>query len=100
MTLFLTILFKLIPLYFMMGLGYIGARGLGIQKESIGKLLIYIVAPVVIFYGTYMAPLDMIYFSLPIIFYVISSSLAIIFYLISSRLYRGDTRANILAFTA
>jgi malate permease and related proteins len=100
MILFLTILTKLIPLYFMMGLGYIGTRGLGIQKESIGKLLIYIVAPVVIFYGTYMAPLDMRYFSLPIIFYVISSFLAIIFYYISSRLYRGDTRANILAFTA
>jgi malate permease and related proteins len=100
MTLFLTILTNLIPLYFMMGLGYIGTRGLGIQKESIGKLLIYIVAPVVIFYGTYMAPLDMKYFSLPIIFYILSSLIAITFYLLGSRIYDGDTRANILAFTA
>jgi malate permease and related proteins len=84
----------------MIVLGFIASKYLAVQKESIGKLLIYILAPVVIFYGTYTAPLQIVYFSLPIVFYVICSLIAVIFYALGARIYGTDTTKNILAFTA
>lgn len=99
MSLFLTLFLKLIPLYVMIGLGYLSTRYLSVEKSSIGKLLIYIISPVVIFYGTYTAPLELEYFMLPILFFVIASLIALCFYYLVGHFYQ-DTRTNILAFTA
>ena len=100
MTLFLTIFLKLIPLYLMILLGYISSRFLSVQKESIGKLLIYIIAPVVIFYGTYTAKLDPVYFFLPVLFFSIACIIALVFYILWGKIYGRDTTRNILAFTS
>lgn len=99
MFLFLTIFFKLIPLYFMIFLGYIAGKNLQVEKSSVGKLLIYIISPIVIFYGTYTAPLELEYFMLPALFFIIASIIALSFYYGVGYFYK-DTRTNILAFTA
>src|SRR5690348_8810287 len=45
----LSLLIKLIPLYCVILLGFLAGRYLHAQKETIGSLLIYIIAPFVIF---------------------------------------------------
>jgi predicted permease len=79
MTVFLTLLAKLVPLYIVIFLGYIAAKVLNAEKETVAKLLIYIIAPVVIFYGTYTATLDSSILILPAFFFVLCSLTAFIF---------------------
>jgi len=51
MGLFLDLFFQILPLYFVIGLGYIAGKYLQVQRESIAPLLLYIVVPVVTFKG-------------------------------------------------
>ena|SRR3989339_440461 len=100
MIIFTTILLKLIPLYLMIILGYIGTKVLRVQKESIAKLLIYIIAPTVIFYGTYSAEINFANLSLPILFFCLASVIAITFHMVGNIVLKNDSTKNILAFTA
>jgi predicted permease len=100
MTLFLTILSMLIPLYLIIGLGFIGARILKAQIETIAKLLIYIIVPGVIFYGTYTAEINYANLSLPVLFFILASGMALVFLAIGTIIFKEDSTKNILAFTA
>lgn len=91
---------KLLPLYGIVLLGFLAAKRLQVQKESIAKLLLYIITPSILFYGGYTAPLSVEMFSLPIVFYGISCLLCLIFLMIGKHVFRGTSVYNILAFTA
>lgn len=99
MTLFWTLFFKLIPLYFMVFLGYLSAQKLQAQKETIGSLLIYIIAPVVIFFGTYTAELTLANLSLSVLCFVLACLIGALFLCIGGFFFQDATK-NILAFTA
>jgi len=100
MTIFLTLLLKLIPLYLMILLGFIAAKVLGAQRETVAKLLIYIIAPAVVFYGTFSAELTLANLSLPVLFFLICCSMCLVFFGIGKIVYKNDSTKNILAFTA
>lgn len=100
MEIFLTLLVKLIPLYAMIFLGYIAAHRLRAQKETIGKILIYIIAPIVIFSGTYTTKITVANLALPVIFYIICSCIALLFFGIGHYVFKQDSTKNILAFAA
>lgn len=100
MTVFLTILLKLVPLYLMISLGYLAAKGLNAQKETIAKLLIYIIAPTVLFYGAFTTEINFANLSLPFLFFTIACLMSLLFYGIGSFVYKKDSTKNILAFTS
>jgi malate permease and related proteins len=100
MAIFLVLLFKLVPLYLMIGLGFVAAKYAGAQKETVAKLLIYIIAPAVVFYGTYTAHLDWANLSLPVLFYGIACILLLLFLKIGQRVYGPRPDKNVLAFAA
>lgn len=91
---------KIIPLYGMIAMGFVASKVLGAQKETIATLLIYTIAPVVVFYGVFTAPLNAAYFTLPIVFFLIASILCGLFFLIGTRVYRDDPTKHIVAFLA
>lgn len=99
MAIFFTLLFKLIPLYLIIVLGYIAGKYLQVKKESIAPLLIYIIVPIVIFQGTYSAHINAGLLSLPIVVFFISSFLCLVFYFLSQFFWHDSTR-NILAFAS
>lgn len=100
MDVFLSLLSKLIPLYVIIALGFIAEKYLEAKKETVAKLLIYIIVPAVMFYGTATAKLTASNLSLPILFFVIASVLCLAFLKIGKRFYGSDKTKNILAFTA
>jgi len=100
MSIFFIILLKLIPLYLIIALGYIAARVLKAQKETIAKLLIYVIAPAAVFYGSYTIEINPANLSLPILFFVICSLMALLFLFIDNLVFKKDITKNILAFTA
>lgn len=100
MDIFTTILLKLIPLYLMILLGFISASKLKTQKETIARMLIYIITPVVIFYGAYTTQIDFASLSLPVVFFILCCTIALFFLGIGTLAYKGGSAKNILAFTA
>ena len=100
MVFFLTLLIKLIPLYLIILLGFISSKVLKVNKESVASLLLYIIGPGVIFYGTANVELNLANISLPFLFFIISSLLCITFLYIGKLIWKDDSTKNILAFTA
>ncbi|MFA6533254.1 MAG: AEC family transporter [Patescibacteria group bacterium] len=99
MEIFFTVLLKLIPLYVIIILGYIGGRFLDIKKETIAPLLINIIVPVVIFTGIVTTKINLSTLSIPILFFLVSSSISLLTYYFSGFIWKDSTK-NILSFAA
>lgn len=99
MDVFLTLVIRLLPLYLLIGLGYLAKRYLSVDKDHIAKLLIYILSPAILFHGAYTSPLTAGSLTLPIVFFVVCCAMCVAAYVISSLLW-NDSRRNIAAFTS
>ena len=99
MDIFLTLFFKLIPLYSIIGLGFVAGKYLKVQKESIATIVIYIFVPIIVFNGTATTPITISTLSLPILFYVLCSLMCLLFYFLGGFIWKDNTR-NILALAS
>jgi malate permease and related proteins len=99
MEVFITLLLTLIPLYIIILLGYFSKRYLNVNKEAIANLLIYIIVPVVVFYGVSKAEINAGTLSIPILFFTIPSLISLLFYYIMGIFWK-DIARNILSLTA
>jgi len=99
MTLFFVILAKLIPLYIIIGLGFIAGKYLNVKKESIAPLTIYIIAPIIVFNASLTTKLSSSTLTLPLLVYIIACTSCLAFFYIGKFIWHDTTR-NILAFIA
>lgn len=99
MDIFIPLFLKLIPLYVIIFLGFISGKLLRVQKESIAPLLIYIIAPVIVFHGVFTTKIDVGMLSLPLIFYISASSICLFVFYIANKIWH-DTTKNIVAFAS
>jgi len=90
---------KILPLYFIILLGYVAGKFLKVQKESIAPLLIYIVTPLIVFSGVVSVQLNAKIFSLPLLYYIPAFLMCVLFYKISSYFYSSSEK-NIIAYAA
>jgi len=97
---FLTLLLKLIPLYLVIMLGYLMGRFSDINRETIAKILIYIIAPIVVFNGAFKAQISTVTLLLPFIFFGIGCVLCGSFYYIAKRVGFSGAEKNIISFTS
>jgi predicted permease len=100
MTLFLSLLWQLIPLYSFIALGYIAASFLEVDRKSIARLLIYIITPVVLFHGVYQIELNWQNLALPLISFAIATFLAFSYLFLGKIVYKQNSTKNLLAYTA
>lgn len=77
MNLFWTLLQKLIPLYLLVGLGFVASRYLKVRKEDIATLLIYLIGPGVVFSAVLSTPLTLARLSLPFLFFVLCGGISL-----------------------
>jgi predicted permease len=96
---FLTLLDKIYPLYLIVALGYIAGKFLKADRDTVSSLLIYIIAPAVVFYGVSTAPDNSAYLLLPVIFFIVACGLSFIFFSIGSFFWKTSER-NLLSFIA
>ena len=97
MTIFLELLLKIIPLYVLILLGFIGGKYLKVKKESIANLVIYLIAPVIFFNGVFTTKLSLSNLSLPFLIFAVCCLICLSLYLISSLFWKDNTK-NMLAF--
>ncbi|MDZ7819557.1 MAG: AEC family transporter [Aliarcobacter sp.] len=98
MTVFLTLLGKIIPLYFSILLGLFSTAFLNCNKDTIAKILLFILAPIIVFNATIIVKLEASVVFLPIFFFVLSTIIAFVSLGIFKRIWNDNT-ANLLAFS-
>lgn len=99
MLVFFTLFQKLLPLYFIILLGYISTRFLTIRSEAIAELLIYIITPTIIFNGITKLSFTPSLLLIPIAFWIVGATLCLTAYWIAGKLWSDSTR-NIFAFAS
>lgn len=96
---FQTLFLNLIPLYFLIGLGWIAGRFYDVDRSSLGNLAINIIMPVVGFGFILKMDFRPEYLALPVIIYGIMTVVIFSFLFLGQKIY-GDARANLLAMCA
>ncbi|TAK95864.1 AEC family transporter [Patescibacteria group bacterium] len=99
MSVFFILLSKIAPLYLLIVLGFLVGKFTKLQKEAIAPLLIYVIAPVVVFKGVMRADLVASNLSLPILFFAVGCLISLTFLFLSKFIWQDSTR-NIVGFTA
>lgn len=97
--LFLSLLIKLLPIYVLVGLGFVAGRALKVESQQIGRLVLFFLSPAVIFKGFYAADLGSAMIVLPLAILVLSVAIAFAALALAGRLWR-DGRERIAAFSA
>lgn len=91
---------KILPLYILILVGFYATKKLNAEKESVGKLLLYIISPVIIFYGGLLNTFSWHNISLPFVVFLMASITSIVFYQIGRKLFPKGSDANLLAFAS
>ncbi len=99
MLIFWTLFFKLLPLYFLIFLGFIAGKYLKVDRESIATLLIYIILPLVVMHGVMTTSITLSRLTLPFLVFLISCFFCVIVYFFA-RIFWHDSTRNILAYTS
>ena len=99
MTVFVTLLLKLIPLYITILLGYIADKLLNIKRKETARLLLYIISPIIIFNGVATTQINVASLSLPILFFCLACVMCLSFFEIGKHIWKDNSK-NILAFTS
>lgn len=99
MGLFAEFIVKLIPIYLLIGAGYVTGKKLPVKRETISSLLIYLVAPVVIFNSVYTTQITPSLVLLPVIFFVLCSAIALGSFIVNKHIKPNGLR-GVLALAA
>ena len=87
---FTEIFVKLLPLYFLIIIGYIAGRFLNVERASIAPLLLYIVVPIVVFRGIFLTEINAKTLSYPLFYFLVSVLMSMSFYFIGKKVFDGD----------
>ena len=98
MSIFFTLLGKIIPLYVSIILGFLSTYILKCDKETVAKILLFLLSPLIIFTATININLSAATLSLPLFFFIFSSILSFTLLAYFKRVY-SDNSANLLAFS-
>lgn len=99
MPLFTNLVIKLSPLYLNIFLGYIAGKKLEAHRDTIAKIMFYMISPLIIFNGVLHTHIDFSILSLPVLTFLVASMICLLFYRLSYRIWQ-DTSKNIMAFSA
>lgn len=98
MTVFFTLLGKILPLYFSVLLGFFSTKFFDCDKQTIAKILLFILAPLIVFNATISVEITPSILFLPIFFFTMSVIIAFICLPIFYKIFK-DNSANVLAFS-
>lgn len=98
MSAFFALIFKLIPLYTLIFLGFLADRFLKVKKEAISPLLIYLISPLVVFQGIVSRDFTASILLIPVIFLLIALIISLTYFVIFKKSWE-DATPNVLSFS-
>lgn len=96
MTIFTTLLLQMIPFYGLLLVGFVSSKYIGIKRDDIAKLLIYVLLPVVSFTGIIAAPLTARVLSIPLLSFLLCTGIALLILWAGGFIWNDGTK-NMLA---
>lgn len=90
---------RLLPLYVLILIGFVAGRLLDLHRESIARLIIYVIMPGVVLYATATTELSLSNLSLPVVYFLVGTGLSFLAFGLTRRLW-PDSTPNVLAFAA
>lgn len=98
MTVFMTLVGKILPLYFSILLGFFSTKFFDCSKDTIAKILLYILAPLIVFNATISVEMNSSILFLPFFFFVLSIIIAFTTLPLFYKIFK-DNSANVLSFS-
>lgn len=99
MSVLLLLVERLLPLYALILIGFVAGRLLDLHRESVARLVIYVIMPGVVLYAVATTPLSLANLSLPIVYLVLGTVFSCASFALTRHLW-PDSTPNVLAFTA
>jgi malate permease and related proteins len=99
MLFFSALLLKIIPLYMNIFMGFLSGRLLDANRDTIARIIFFLIQPIVIFSGIIHTRLDFSVLLIPAITFSISTCLCLGFYKMSKPIWQDSSR-NLMAFSA
>lgn len=99
MEIFFTLFTNLIPLYILIGLGFVAGRHLNVDRDTLANFGIFICMPVVIFGFVAQLEFQPVYGLLPLLILGIATAVSFIALPVGRRIW-GDKRANLASMCA
>lgn len=99
MDIFFTLFFALIPLYVLIGLGWIAGRYFEVERNSLANLAIFVFMPVVVFGFISDLKFQPSYIALPFVVFAVNALIGLSMLALGRKIYHGP-EANILAMAA
>lgn len=99
MTLFVNLVYKLLPLYINVLMGFVAGKKLNASRDTIATIMFYMINPLIIFNGVLNTKINPSILSLPLLTFTIASTISIVFYRFSRKIW-NDSSKNIMAFSA
>lgn len=96
MTLFLTLLANLIPLYVLIGLGFVAGQYLEVKQTTLANLVLFIFLPVFMFGAVTQMALQPDYALIPFLILALCTAMTLGAMALGRRVF-GDSRANLMA---
>lgn len=90
---------KLLPVYALVGFGYVAGRSLKLEPAPLGRLLVYILGPVVAFCSVLKLPLSASRLSLPLVFFLFCATLGTMARFLGKR-FGLSQESGVLAYAA
>jgi predicted permease len=92
MSLFFSLVIKIVPLYLNILLGFIANKFLRIGREHIAKLMFFLFAPLVVFNGVVQVELTRFLLVLPILIFLLCTAMCFIFHSIAAKMWNDRTK--------
>lgn len=99
MSLFISLVMKILPLYLNIGMGYIAGKKLNTNRETIANIIFFMISPIIIFNGVLHVPLEARIMTLPLFTFGIGCLLCLIFYTFSKKIW-DDSSKNLMGYSA
>ncbi len=96
---FADFIYKLVPLYFIIALGFVAGKYLHVKRESIAPLLLYIIVPIVTFKAIFLQKLSYQMLSYPVFMLGTSLALSLLFFYIGKKFFDTE-HAGLLSLCA
>jgi hypothetical protein len=100
MSVFLSLVIQILPLYFLIIMGWVSGKYMGVNKESLSLVAIYFLVPIVMFSGVMKTNISIAILVVPFIVFLISSISCLIVFNLSKIFLKHKKQANILAMMA
>lgn len=90
---------RLLPLYAVILIGFVAGRLLDLHRETIARLVIYVIMPAVVLHAAATTPLSLCNLSLPLLYLLVGTLLSFVVHALTRHLW-DDATPGVLAFTA